>query len=118
MVMLNPAVVVVNLTAMDLNAIAAISVMSFISPHTAIVAMCSSDDAMQLSVSGDMGVTCFVRPSIQSSRLRQMICSLAGWGPSELDAETSNSDPWSMDSVGAQRDDDYTLAWRYGPSEG
>lgn len=119
MVMLDPAVVVVSLSALDLNAIAAISIMSFISPQTAIVAMCSSDDAVQLSVSGDIGVTCFVRPSIRSSRLRKIICSLAGWIPPGSDAEPPSGALWSMEPpASVRRDAHRTPARQYATLDG
>jgi CheY-like chemotaxis protein len=77
--MLNPAVVLFELRKLDLNAIAAISIIRLFFPVTAIIAMCSHDDALHLSVSGELGVTCYVRSDIDPLQLRALVCSLAGW---------------------------------------
>jgi DNA-binding NarL/FixJ family response regulator len=113
--MLAPAVVVFNITAMDLNAIAAISIMNFLSPATAIVAMCSSDDAMQLSISGNVGVTCFVRRTIDARQLRQIMCSLAGWMPAEpqMRGRRANSRPIDI-HYDSGDEGDQIPAWKIG----
>lgn len=112
-VMLRPAVVVFNITGMDLNAIAAIAIIRFLSPNTGIVVMCSNDDAMQLSVSGDIGVTCFVRRSIPPSHLRQIICSLAGWDSTDVEAITGRGAAGSSDhGHRPAKDAEGLLAWR------
>lgn len=52
--------------------------MSFISPDVALIARCSADGTLHLSLSGELGIACSIRRGIDPERLRGIMRSLAG----------------------------------------
>lgn len=75
----SPSVIVIDISAMNLNGVAAISIIRFLCPETKIVAMCSNTDAFQLTMTGDLGVSCFINPELDVDQILGILNAVAGW---------------------------------------
>jgi DNA-binding NarL/FixJ family response regulator len=87
----SPSVIIIDISAMNLNGIAAISIIRFLCPEAKIVAMCSNSDAFQLTMTGDLGVSCFINPELGVKQILGIINAVAGWSSSSTNQHVKSN---------------------------